>query len=154
MANTSGFLKNSARFTLIIKVLIGPFLVGIGAYAALLLVIIVFRIFVDIQNIPFLNIVTSFDARSIELISFGTATIKVSNTVLVYTIAIILLSFAGKLSFKILKLGTDMINKVELKFLYQELLKNWEKQNKNKSKPRVESIFSDNDSDSDSDSDF
>ena len=138
--NPLNFITNAARYTLYSKIAIGFILIGIGMYAAITLIIIVFRIFMDIESVPFMYKIISLSSESIELISNGTNSVFVSNTIISYIIAIILLLFAGGLTKKILSIGINLINKLEVKYLIDKLWNEYQKMKKENPENKQEGV--------------
>ena len=124
------FTSSAAKYILYTKLGIGFLLIGIGIFASITLILIVYRIFTDIDSVPFMNKIMDLGPSTIELISAGGEGVYVSNSIMSYIVAIILLMFAGGLTTRILKIGIKLIDKLEVKYLFQKLWSEWEKTKK------------------------
>ena len=124
------FTSSAAKYILYTKLAIGFSLIGIGIYATIMLILIVFRIFTNLESVPFMNKIMELGPSTIEMISFSGKSIYVSNTIMSYVVALLVLMFAGRLTTRILQIGIKLINKLEVKYLFQKLWAEWEKTKK------------------------
>ncbi len=124
------FFTNTAKSILTLKFFIGILLIGIGVYAAITIIVIVFNIFTDLSSVPFLKIILRSSQKLVDVISTDTGTIAVSSEVLGYIVAFILLLIASRLSVKIISVGFKIIDKLEFKYMMQKIWKQWEETKK------------------------
>lgn len=128
------FFTNTAKSILTLKFFIGILLIGIGVYAAITIIVIVYNIFADLSSVPFLKIILRSSQKLVDVISTDTGSIAVSSEVLGYIVAFILLSIASRLSVKIISIGFKIIDKLEFKYMMQKIWKEWEETKKTNQK--------------------
>ncbi len=130
--NSFNFISTAIKYVLSVKIIIGFILIFVGLYAAINIVIIVYNIFMDISNVPFLKHTVELITRSVKIVGDSKDGLFVSDSFLSYGIAIILLLFLGGVTTKIIKTGADMISKLEIKYLYEKMWAEWQEEKKNK----------------------
>ncbi len=123
MEKSNNSIKSAASTLLVAKIFIAILLIGVGLWAVYLIISIIYMIFTDLQHITFLGKILSFP-KEIKLISMGgNDAIFMSGTVVGYIIAALLLSLGGRLTFRIIKLGADMVSKLDMKYFYDHIMK-------------------------------
>ena len=122
MEKSNNSIKSAASTLLIAKIFIAILLIGVGLWAVYLIISIIYMIFTDLQHITFLGKILSFP-KEIKVISMGSDSISMSGSVIGYIIAALLLSLGGRLTFRIIKLGADMLTKLDMKYFYDHLMK-------------------------------
>ena len=118
--------KSAARAILFGKIFIAVLLIGIGLWATYIIITVVYMLFTDLSGIPFIGNLLSYRG-DLKVISMGGEGLSMSGSVVGYIIAILLLSFGGRFTFKIIKLGVDLVSKLDMKFFYEKLWKEEEK---------------------------
>lgn len=126
-------IKGPANSILFAKIFIALFLILVGLWATYLIISIIYMIFTDLQQITFLGTMLNFPSE-IKVISMGNDAVMMSGSVVGYIIAALLLSLGGRLTFRIIKLGADMISEIDMKYFFDYIMKSEQKvlQNKNK----------------------
>lgn len=125
-------IKGPANSILFAKIFIALFLILVGLWATYLIISIIYMIFTDLQQITFLGTMLNFPSE-IKVISMGNDAVMMSGSVVGYIIAALLLSLGGRLTFRIIKLGADMISKIDMKYFFDYIMKSEQKglQNRN-----------------------
>lgn len=118
--------RSAARTILFGKIFIAFVLIGIGLWATYIIISIVYMLFTDLSAIPFIGNLLSFP-NDIKVISMGGDGLNMSGSIVAYIIAILLLSFGGRFTYKIIKLGVELVSKLDMKFFYEKLWKEEEK---------------------------
>ena len=118
--------RSAARTILFGKIFIAFVLIGIGLWATYIIISIVYMLFTDLSAIPFIGNLLSFP-NDINVVSMGGDGLSMSGSIVAYIIAILLLSFGGRFTYKIIKLGVEMVSKLDMKFFYEKLWKEEEK---------------------------
>ena len=121
--------RSAARSILFGKIFIALVLIGIGLWATYIIISVVYMLFTDLSAIPFIGNLLSFP-DDIKVISMGGDGLSMSGSIVAYIIAILLLSFGGRFTFKIIKLGVELVSKLDMKFFYEKLWKEEEKLDK------------------------
>jgi len=120
MEKLSNNIKGPANSVLFAKIIIAILLIGIGIWATYLIISIIYMIFTDLQHVEFLGTMLNFPAE-IKVISMGGDAVMMSGSIVGYIIAALLLSLGGRLTFRIIKLGADMVSKIDMKYFYDQL---------------------------------
>lgn len=125
-------IKGPANSILFAKIFIALFLILVGLWATYLIISIIYMIFTDLQQITFLGTMLNFPSE-IKVISMGNDAVMMSGSVVGYIIAALLLSLGGRLTFRIIKLGADMISEIDMKYFFDYIMKSEQKglQNRN-----------------------
>lgn len=118
--------KSAARTILFGKIFIAVILIGIGLWATYIIITVVYMLFTDLSAIPFIGNLLSYP-NDITVISMGGNGLSMSGSIVAYIIAFLLLSFGGRFTYKIIKLGVDLVSKLDMKFFYEKLWKEEEK---------------------------
>ncbi len=118
--------KSAARTILFGKIFIAVILIGIGLWATYIIITVVYMLFTDLSAIPFIGNLLSYP-NDITVISMGGNGLSMSGSIVAYIIAFLLLSFGGRFTYKIIKLGVDLVSKLDMKFFYDKLWKEEEK---------------------------
>ena len=118
--------RTAARTILFGKIFIAFVLIGIGLWATYIIISLVYMLFTDLSAIPFIGNLLSFP-NDIKVISMGGDGLSMSGSIVAYVIAILLLSFGGRFTYKIIKLGVELVSKLDMKFFYEKLWKEEEK---------------------------
>ncbi len=118
--------RSAARTILFGKIFIAFVLIGIGLWATYIIISLVYMLFTDLSAIPFIGNLLSFP-NDIKVISMGGDGLSMSGSIVAYVIAILLLSFGGRFTYKIIKLGVELVSKLDMKFFYEKLWKEEEK---------------------------
>jgi len=126
MEKSNSNIKSAASSVLFAKIFIAILLIGIGLWATYLIISVIYMIFTDLQHVTFLGKLLSFP-KEIKVISMGSDSLKMSGSIVGYIIAALLLSLGGRLTFRIIKLGADMVSKLEMKYFYNHLMKTEQK---------------------------
>ena len=122
MEKSNNSIKSAASTLLVAKIFIAILLIGVGLWAVYLIISIIYMIFTDIQSITFLGKMLSFP-KEIKVVSMGSDSLSMSGSVVGYIIAALLLSLGGRLTFRIIKLGADMVSKLDMKYFYDHIMK-------------------------------
>lgn len=121
---TGKTIKNTAMYVLNFKMISGLAIVAIGIYMAYLILKMIYGIVMDANEVPFMDMVSKFVMREIPIITNnGSTEIGTSPMFFKYSIVIILLLIASRLTRGILKIGVSLMSRLELKFLIEKL---WE----------------------------
>ncbi|MCD4794262.1 MAG: hypothetical protein K8R54_13590 [Bacteroidales bacterium] len=118
--------KSAARSILFGKIFIALVLIAVGLWATYIIITVVYMLFTDLSAIPFIGNLLSYP-NDIKVISLGGDGLSMSGSIVAYIIAILLLSFGGRFTYKIIKLGVDLVSKLDMKFFYEKLWKEEEK---------------------------
>ena len=118
--------KSAARSILFSKIFIALILIAVGLWATYIIITVVYMLFTDLSAIPFIGNLLSYP-NDIKVISMGGDGLSMSGSIVAYIIAILLLSFGGRFTYKIIKLGVDLVSKLDMKFFYEKLWKEEEK---------------------------
>jgi len=121
MEKSNSSIKSAGSSVLFAKIFIALFLIGIGLWAVYLIISIIYMIFTDISHITFLGKLLSFP-KEIRVISFGNNGIMMSGSIVGYFIAALLLSLGGRLAIRIIKIGADMVSKLDMKYFYNHIM--------------------------------
>ena len=121
MEKSNSSIKSAGSSILFAKIFIAIFLIGVGLWAVYLIISVIYMIFTDIQNVTFLGKLLSFP-KEIRLISMGSDAVMMSGSVVGYIIAALLLSLGGRLAFRVVKLGADMVSKLDMKYFYNHIM--------------------------------
>ncbi|MCF6364606.1 MAG: hypothetical protein L3J35_00210 [Bacteroidales bacterium] len=114
-------IKSAASSILFAKIFIAILLIVVGLWAAYIIISVIYMIFTNIQHITFLGKMLSFP-KEIKVISMGGDAITMSGSIVGYIIAALLLSMGGRLTFRVIKLGADMVSKLDMKYFYNHLM--------------------------------
>ncbi len=141
--SASQFIINTARYILSIKIVVGFLLISIGIFAAITFIMLTYQIIVSPEKIMLLESVLKMPNGQIKIISDTRGyELFLSQTIVYYGISFFFLLVGTGLTAKIIKIGVGMIDKLELKYLIQKLIKEWDEEKKKKTeKPKSESTF-------------
>jgi len=120
-------LRSAARSILFGKVFISLILIGIGIWATYIIIKVVYLLFTDVSSIPFIGRLMQYPG-DVSIISTGTGGLSMSGSIVGYIIALLLLSFGGRFTYRIVKLGVDLVAKLDMKFFYEKLFKEQDKE--------------------------
>jgi hypothetical protein len=123
MEKTDNSIKGPANSVLFAKILFALLLIGTGLWGVYLIISVIYMIFTDIQNITFLGKLLNFPKEIKVIATGGNDALFVSGSIVGYIIAALLLSLGGRLAFRIIKLGADMVSKLDMKYFYDQLFK-------------------------------
>lgn len=126
MEELNSSIKSAGRSVLFAKIFIAIFLIGVGLWAVYLIMSVIYMIFTDIQHVTFLGKLLSFP-KEIRLISMGSDAVMMSGSIVGYIIAALLLSLGGRIAIRIVKLGADMVSKLDMKYFYNYIMRTEEK---------------------------
>ena len=127
MSYGSSDFRSAAKTILIGKIIVALVLVSIGLWATYLIITVVYMLFTDLAGIPFLGNLLSYP-KDITVISLGGEGLSMSGSIVAYIIALMLLSFGGRFTYKIIKLGADQVSKLDMKYFYEKIWKEEEKE--------------------------
>ena len=127
MYDTIKELRSAARSILFGKVFIAIILIGIGIWATYIIITVVYMLFTDVSSIPFIGRLMQYPG-DVSVISTGSGALSMSGSIVAYILALLLLSFGGRFTYKIVKLGVDLVSKLDMKFFYEKLFKEQEKE--------------------------
>ncbi len=124
--NPSELYINVAKYILNVKAIVGLLLIAIGVYAAITIIIIIYKIFMDFQSIPFMKHIINSGNKIVDLFSVDHDSIGISEKVFGYIVMFILLSIGSRLSVKIISVGFKIVDKLELKYLMEKIWEEWQ----------------------------
>ena len=123
MEKSNNNIKGAANSVLFAKIFFALLLVGVGLWAIYLIISVIYSIFTDLQHITFVGKLLNFP-KEIKVISGGgNDGLYMSGSIVGYILAALLLSLGGRLAFRIIKLGADMVSKLDMKYFYDQLFK-------------------------------
>lgn len=129
--NPLNFYVNTAKSILSIKFFIGILLIGIGVWAAITIVLIVYKIFMDTSSVPFLKQIINSGQEVANLMAANNGDeVGVSYKILGFVVSFIFLSIASRLAVKIIEVGFKIIDKLEFKYMMQKIWDEWQKTKK------------------------
>ena len=139
----SSFIINTAKYILSIKIVIGFILIGIGVFAAITFITLIYEIIVNPERISLLGLILKIPNAQVKIFSDSNGyALFLSQTIVYYSIIFFFVSIGTGLTVRIIKVGVGMIEKLELKYLMQKLFKEWDKEKKDKKEnPKSESNF-------------
>lgn len=121
---------NVAKSILNLKFVMGMLLIAIGVYAVITIIIIIYRIFMDLAEVPFMSQILGAGDKLIEIISTNAGGISVSDKIVGYVAAFIFLSIGSSLSVKIITIGFKIVDKMEFKYMMEKIWQEWQKTKK------------------------
>ncbi len=131
--SAGNFIMNTAKYILSIKIIIGFLLIAIGLFSAITFISLTYQIIVKSDSIALLESIIKIPNQNLEVITISDSyTLSISKTIVYYIISFVFLSIGVSITVKILKIGVGMIEKLELKYLIQKLIAEWDNELKNK----------------------
>jgi hypothetical protein len=127
MYDTTKELRSAARSILFGKIFVAILLIAIGIWATYIIITVVYMLFTDVSSIPFIGRLINYPG-DVSVISTNAGGLNMSGSIVAYILALLLLSFGGKFTYKIVKLGVDLVAKLDMKFFYEKLFKEQEKE--------------------------
>ncbi len=127
MEKSNTNIKGPANSVLFAKIFFALLLVSVGLWAIYLIISVIFSIFTDLQHITFVGKLLNFPEEIKVISAGGKDGLYMSGSIVGYILAALLLSLGGRIAYRIIKLGADMISKIDLSYFYDYIMKSEQK---------------------------
>jgi len=114
-----------AKIILTFKFIMGVLLILIGVAAAISVLYVLIKIFIDTQNVILIRDLLNSDQNLIDIFATNNATISTSNIIVTFIASFIFLGIGSRLSIKIMELGFKIVDKLDLKYIMERIWYLW-----------------------------